>query len=514
MRIWMTLFAGTLVLVLGARVGVAQEERRGPPSPANFFERLDADRDGKIALDEIPDGAPEHVKAMLNQADRDGDKALTQDEVAAAMRGMQPGRSRHDDQDKQTPDERRGRSGSRRGEPSPNGDRQLSREIDRADREGHGHRLEMDRSGFGREDRGAPRPGLGRSAGPNGQGFLAGFDKNDREDGKMDREESIGPRQEKSGRMGDDEGRTGDRKGGREAMIAAMKMRLAAHGWRGPAMGHARFGPSPFGRSAGFGPGRDTFKARSSMMGHHGHGFGRQMGPGMQWAGGPRFGRAGMAHHSRGPMMGHRGPGRGPDMGRGMRDAMGPRCDWCPKARGFGGPMMSQRGPGRGPEMGRGMRDAFGPKCDWRPKAPGFGGPMMSQGGPGRGPEMGRGMGDAFGPNRDWRPKAPGFRGPMMSHRGPGRSPEMGRDKTDREGRDFGRGADRGGPRMEQDFRRSDRPDSGHMGKAREPHNSRAKGDPRKIGPKEPDQAKQAAHEEGDTKQPEPKKPDERKSAN
>ena len=209
MRTWMTLFAGTLVLVLGARAGVAQEERRGPPSPANFFERLDADRDGKIALDEIPDGAPEHVKAMLNQADRDGDKALTRDEVAAAMRGMQPGRSRHDEQDKRTPDERRGRSGSRRGEHGPNGD-QSSREIDRPDREGPGpgHRPEMDRSGSGREDRGAPRPGLGRSAGPNGQGFLAGFDKGDREDGKMDREESIGPRHEKSGRIGDDEGRT------------------------------------------------------------------------------------------------------------------------------------------------------------------------------------------------------------------------------------------------------------------------------------------------------------------
>ncbi len=122
-------------------------------------------------------------------------------------------------------------------------------------------------------------------------------------------------------------------------------------------------------------------------------------------------------------------------------------------------------------------------------------------------------MGDAFGPNRDWRPKAPGFGGPMMSQGAPGRGPEMGRDKTDREGRDFGR-ADRGGPRMEQDFRRSDRRDSGHMGTAREPHDGQAKGDPRKIGPKEPDQAKRAAHEEGDAKQPEPKKPDERKSDN
>jgi hypothetical protein len=65
---------------------------RGPQAPRFevLLERLDANDDGKVALDEIPERAPGHFKAMLKRADRNEDKVITRDELAAAARQFRP----------------------------------------------------------------------------------------------------------------------------------------------------------------------------------------------------------------------------------------------------------------------------------------------------------------------------------------------------------------------------------------------------------------------------------------
>ncbi len=81
MRTWVTCLAGTIVLALLAPAAMAGEDRPGPPQRGAFFERLDADKDGRVAIDDVPDRAPDWVRDALRRADRDRDGQVTREEI-------------------------------------------------------------------------------------------------------------------------------------------------------------------------------------------------------------------------------------------------------------------------------------------------------------------------------------------------------------------------------------------------------------------------------------------------
>lgn len=293
MRLWTMIIAGASVLALGATTGASQEGRRGsPPGQPPFFERLDANKDGKISLDDVPEGAPEHVKQMLSRADRDGDKILTKDELGPVMRRLHAGWSGR---------ERSGdpRSVERTGPPSRGGD------------------------GRGPDARRGPSPGRGES-------HFSGIDKN--KDGAIDREEAVGRMKEHFDRVDANKDGKIDREEGRRAMMAVAKTRLEGRGphtyrgMRGPggpqfgrsAMDRGSKGPAMWHRGPWGGPPMDR--------GMRGPG-GPEMGRGTRGPEGPQFDRSPMARGPRGSMTSHHGSPRGPEAGRRTEGPKEPRMD-------------------------------------------------------------------------------------------------------------------------------------------------------------------------------------------
>ena len=74
------------------------ERGPGQGNPGQFFERLDANKDGKISKSEIPAEAPEQVRAMFNRAfEKAGKEELSREDLmqavgqAAQQRGGNPG---------------------------------------------------------------------------------------------------------------------------------------------------------------------------------------------------------------------------------------------------------------------------------------------------------------------------------------------------------------------------------------------------------------------------------------
>ena len=70
--------------------GAENEERRpgGQPAPEKMFRRLDANRDGKVTLDEVPEPRREGFKRLIARGDKDGDSALSAEEFPAAFGEM------------------------------------------------------------------------------------------------------------------------------------------------------------------------------------------------------------------------------------------------------------------------------------------------------------------------------------------------------------------------------------------------------------------------------------------
>jgi len=80
---------------------VAEDGRRGDgprpdvrpprPNPEVMFQRLDANQDGVITPEELPEGMPERLKQMLIRADENKDRQLTKDELIKAFKDRKPG---------------------------------------------------------------------------------------------------------------------------------------------------------------------------------------------------------------------------------------------------------------------------------------------------------------------------------------------------------------------------------------------------------------------------------------
>lgn len=61
--------------------------REGRPGGGRFFERLDANSDGKVSPDEVPEERRDGFKKLIERGDKDGDGALSKEEFAAAFAG-------------------------------------------------------------------------------------------------------------------------------------------------------------------------------------------------------------------------------------------------------------------------------------------------------------------------------------------------------------------------------------------------------------------------------------------
>jgi Ca2+-binding EF-hand superfamily protein len=76
--------------------GLQEQLPQGAPGggqgqdPEKLFERLDANHDGKVVADEVPDERRGMFEKMLARADQDGDGALTKQELTDAMKALQP----------------------------------------------------------------------------------------------------------------------------------------------------------------------------------------------------------------------------------------------------------------------------------------------------------------------------------------------------------------------------------------------------------------------------------------
>jgi Ca2+-binding EF-hand superfamily protein len=62
-----------------------EDRRPDGPSPERMFRRLDANGDGKVTPDEVPEPRRERFKQLLRRGDRDGDGALDREEFVKVM---------------------------------------------------------------------------------------------------------------------------------------------------------------------------------------------------------------------------------------------------------------------------------------------------------------------------------------------------------------------------------------------------------------------------------------------
>jgi len=91
-RVFVSLLTALAVTVLPRFLAAEETERPERPrperpSPTKMFDRLDANHDGAITADEIPEGA-ERLKKMLIRADENQDKKLTKDECTKFFKAL------------------------------------------------------------------------------------------------------------------------------------------------------------------------------------------------------------------------------------------------------------------------------------------------------------------------------------------------------------------------------------------------------------------------------------------
>ncbi|GAG53327.1 unnamed protein product, partial [marine sediment metagenome] len=85
-RLLLVLMTAVAVVVLPQALLADDGHPPTRPRPEMLFKRLDADGDGQVAAEEIPERAPESLKAMLKRADANEDGKITADEFAATVK--------------------------------------------------------------------------------------------------------------------------------------------------------------------------------------------------------------------------------------------------------------------------------------------------------------------------------------------------------------------------------------------------------------------------------------------
>lgn len=89
MRRWLCFAMLATVVALPQYVAAEESEKGkkdGPPCPEMLFKHFDANNDGVIAEDEMAKDAPEPIKALLKDADKNADKKVSLDEFKAAIK--------------------------------------------------------------------------------------------------------------------------------------------------------------------------------------------------------------------------------------------------------------------------------------------------------------------------------------------------------------------------------------------------------------------------------------------
>lgn len=104
----LSLFVAIASIALLPQFAAAEKpDRPDRPNPAKLFDRLDANDDGKVTADEVPEGAPERLKQMLIRADANKDKTLTKEEFKEAIKRRAGGPPHHGGADRHRGPERR-----------------------------------------------------------------------------------------------------------------------------------------------------------------------------------------------------------------------------------------------------------------------------------------------------------------------------------------------------------------------------------------------------------------------
>jgi Ca2+-binding EF-hand superfamily protein len=121
MRRLLPILTVALSIVVLSSMAMAEEakdakKKDGPKQhdPAQFFKKLDANSDGKLTLEEVPEAMKERLSRMLTRADKNGDKVVTLEEFVAAAkdRPARPGDARPGDRGPDGPkDAKRGDRG-------------------------------------------------------------------------------------------------------------------------------------------------------------------------------------------------------------------------------------------------------------------------------------------------------------------------------------------------------------------------------------------------------------------